>query len=363
MNNFLELHSSSDYLNSNRPYHTGTWEYTCVSSDCFVPFQWTTAGSDYSIVAVDVNGNETDFEADLWDTDTKITGWTLTGSGPWDLAGAIFSCSDVVAFDYITSNSFSLDAYKPIWINFVSPSNLGSPDYWTLAVLKNNVAQYQKVGLDSWNGQVYYTPTVSGSDYQIRLVCGNTTDQVDLSAMATQTSIASRSGNTIWYTGTTITNTVTDIFYIKVTDGDTTYYSDWCDPCGFTGKLKFKVSCSYDLGGLPYSSGFEQWIYKDASVRRSPRSEIEITAETRNGVRIDEKIVAAVRYVVKMKCTESEWEAFVHAMSGTIEIIDATGRTFNCTSAEITDPTWYRSNGVFEFSFVDTNNISIYTQA
>jgi hypothetical protein len=125
--------------------------------------------------------------------------------------------------------------------------------------------------------------------------------------------------------------------------------------------MKFKLSSTVDYGGVKYVDGFEQWIYKDASVRRSPRAEIEITAEQRNGVRIDEKKVSTVRYLSKMKVTESEYAAFVHSAGGDIEITDYTGKVYAVKGLELSDPTWHRGNGILELSFMDENNVSVWT--
>jgi len=165
-----------------------------------------------------------------------------------------------------------------------------------------------------------------------------------------------------WYNGAQLSIAISDdIYKLKVTEGSNTYYSDWIDACGFDDKVKIKVSSAVDYGGVKYVLGYAQWCYKDASVRRSPRANIEITAEQRNGKRIDEKKVSAVRYVLRVKITESEYDAFVHAAAGDLEITDPEGKTYDCTGVEITDPQWFRGNAILEITFNDENNISVWT--
>jgi hypothetical protein len=164
------------------------------------------------------------------------------------------------------------------------------------------------------------------------------------------------------YDGGQLSNTLNDIFTLRVVDGGNTYYSDYIDSCGFDGKLKYKVSSVEDFGGMKYDEGYEQWIYKDAVVTRSPRADIEVTGDTLNGEVKKEKIVTAVRYVLRMRVTELEYEAFVHSIGADVEVTDRNGKVYDCQSLEIDDPTWHRSNGILEISFVDGNNINIWSK-
>jgi hypothetical protein len=65
---------------------------------------------------------------------------------------------------------------------------------------------------------------------------------------------------------------------------------------------------------------------------------------------------------MKTKVTESEFEAFVHSINGTVTITDATGKTFTAINVELNDPTWYNGNGVMELSFTDENNINVWSR-
>ena len=152
------------------------------------------------------------------------------------------------------------------------------------------------------------------------------------------------------------------MFILKIESDASTWYSDPIDPCGFDGKLKFKVSSDEDFGGIKYDAGYEQWIYKDISVNRAPRADVEITGDSLNGEIVKEKTVSAVRFVLRMRVTELEYEAFVHSIGGDIEVTDRYGRVYDAQSVEITDPTWYRSNGVLEISFVDGNNVNVWSK-
>ena len=125
--------------------------------------------------------------------------------------------------------------------------------------------------------------------------------------------------------------------------------------------VKYSLSSAVDFGGVKYSTGWEQWIFKGTNVRRSPRSEIIQIGEEVNGVFIPEKKITGVRYKMNPKITEQEYEAFVHSLAGEVTVTDQTGRQFTATKTEIADPSWSYSNGVVEISFVDENNINVYT--
>ncbi|GAF73169.1 unnamed protein product, partial [marine sediment metagenome] len=113
--------------------------------------------------------------------------------------------------------------------------------------------------------------------------------------------------------------------------------------------------------GVKYVDGYEQYMYKAASVRRDPQAEIEILGDTLNGERINEKITSAVRYTMRMKCTETEYEALVHAMGGTISIDDGDGKTYDAQNVALANPDMSRTNGIVELTFVDGNNINVWT--
>ena len=173
------------------------------------------------------------------------------------------------------------------------------------------------------------------------------------------------SGTYWWYDGSQLSlagGVFDDIFRLKLEHDTYTYFTDWIDPCGFTGKTKIEVSSSYDYGGIKYVDGYEQWMYKNATVRRNPKAEISILGDTLNGKRENEKITSTIRYTLKTKCTEAEFEALVHAMGGDIEITDKDGKVYDCQNLALEDPSWYRSNAVFEMSFIDGNNLNVWTR-
>ena len=103
-------------------------------------------------------------------------------------------------------------------------------------------------------------------------------------------------------------------------------------------------------------------MYKDATIRRNPTAEVVITGDTLNGERVNEKITAAVRYTMRMKCTESEFEALVHAIGGTITITDGDGKEYDAQNVAISNPAMQRTNGVVDLTFVDGNNINVWTR-
>ena len=126
--------------------------------------------------------------------------------------------------------------------------------------------------------------------------------------------------------------------------------------------IKYTISSSVDYGGLKYdSASWSQYVWKSANVRRSPSVEVTQIGEEKNGQFIPEKRTSAVRYSVKMKATEQEFEAFVHSISGNVTIIDQTGYSFVTNKKEISDPSWYYSNGIIEITFVDEGNVNVYT--
>ena len=366
MNSFLELYTSSDYRLTEREYHTSTWEYINVSSDAWIPFQWTGASdAGFAFTKIDIDGNETDMTAKFWGGSTLVTGWTETG-GTWTVSSdsVLIEASDVDTDDFITSNEFSLTANKVFRVYVNTSKFTDSPEDWTLEIEKDGTPVATQSGFDSWDGYLYYTPTATDTDYTLVISCADD-DQVVASTIVTayQAKVF-RSGTYFWYDGETLTSSppVTDIFRFKLVADTYTYYSDWLDPCGFTGMAKITVSSSYDYGGIKYVGGYEQYMYKRASVRRDPQAEVEILGDTLNGERQNEKITSAVRYTMRMKCTESEFEALVHAVAGTIEIADGDGKTYDAQNVSLENPSMARTNGVVELTFVDGNNINVFTR-
>ena len=368
MNNFLELHSSADYRNTNRPYYTGTWEPIAVASDYLIPFQWTnTVSSDISFYHIDTSGNETGVRDHFISATNLITGWTDSGVG-LSSTGALINSWSPGNGDYITSNTFTLTAGRAQRLSIdTSDFEDQATSNYTIQFYKGAV-KLSETTLDNVDvtfgqpGYVYCEATTTGADYTFRIVAAATGGTVTANTPKIAASTIHKSGNYQWYDGGPLYDTWPSGIYRLRVMGSSTLYSDWMDTCGFNDKLKFAVSSSYDYGSIKYVNGYEQWIYKDASVRRNPSAEIEITAEQRNGVRIDEKKISAVRYKTKMKVTESEYEAFVHAAMGTVVITDYTGKSYTCTSIEMTEPTWYRGNGILELSFIDENNINVWSR-
>jgi len=364
MNNFLELHSSSDYLNSNRDYDTGTWEYIKIASDYLIPFQWETSETDEpSITRIDTDGNESGTMLGHFLGDELVTSMTKSGSGTWSVVGYFaIGAGTVGAGGYMYTNTITLTAGVNYMV-VVNPDAYSDSDEFTLSLWKSAAQQWEE-SFDGWDGCKTFTVTTTGSDYRLRITnaSGGTENCTETNVIELAPSSIHNSGNYWWYDGTALSGTaLTDIFKMKLTMGSDVFYSDWCEVTGFSGLTKYKVSSSYDFGGIKYDEDYAQWIYKDAHVRRSPRADIEIIGDSRNGETINEKVISAVRYVMRCKVTEAEYEAFVHSVGGTVEITDATGRVFDAKNIEMSNPTWYRGNGVLEISFVDSNNINVWT--
>jgi hypothetical protein len=362
MNNFLNLHDSADYRNINRPYYTGTWEYIIIASDYLIPFHFSGSGSDPVISKIDTAGTVTSISSRFRGL-SDISGWTHTGTGSDVSSGAELVTWIPDSGDYWVSNNFAVGADEAVRVA-ITASAFDDSAKILFELRKGSTSLWSSTAA-AWSGVKYQT-CAGGSDYNIKIsdIGGGSGITMVTNTPAAQISRIHNSGTDWWYDGGELFSfpaSLEGIWRLRVAIGSDTYYGDWMDDQGFTDKMKYKVSSSYDFGGLPYSSGFEQWIYKDASVRRNPRAEITVTAEQRNGVRIDEKIVSAVRYLVKMKVTESEYEAFVHSIGGTVTITDATGKEYTCTAIEMSDPVWYRGNGILEITFVDENNINIWT--
>lgn len=360
MNSFLELHISSDYLNSNRQYFTGIWERTITASDYAIPFQLTELPSDLTIYKVNTAGAETDITS-YFRSLNKLNDWALTGTGPFDNSGASILSWTIEDSDFITSNQFALTAGQ-ISID-IDDGEFGiTPGDIDVYLLKGAATIWSGT-IEDFDETIYINIATAGSDYTIKIendsgfayTAGESTPSVKQLNIVT-------SGGYSWYPGTQLSYALTGIYRLKITGLATTYYSDYLEACGFSGKLKYLVESSYDFGSIKYAGGYQQWIYKNANVRRSPRGQIETIADQLNGKLINEKVITAVRYVIKMKVTESEYEAFIHSIGGTVTITDPTGKTFNAVNIEITDPVWYRSNGIVELSFVDENNINVWTR-
>ena len=366
MNSFLDLYTSSDYRVNQRDYHLSTWEYTNGASDTIVPFQWIAPASDsvFAIYKVDIEDNETDITGKFYGGTTLVTGWTETG-GTWTVASdsIVISATDVDDGDLITSNQFTLTSGRNVRV-IVNTDDF-SGNEWDLRIEKDGTPVYTKSGWAGWDGLVNFPCTVTDSDYTV--VIEGTDDDLTVSSTAISAfqSRIINSGLYTWYDGGALTATAgnfTDIYRLKLTHGASTFYSDWIDPCGYSGKAKIEISSSYDYGGIKYAGGYEQWMYKVATVRRSPKAEIEILGDKLNGERKNEKITSTVKYTMRMKVTEAEWEALVHGIGGTIEITDHVGKVYDAQNVELSDPAWHNGNAVAELSFIDGNNISVFTR-
>lgn len=356
MNNFLNLQSDINYLSAVRPYYTGTWEHIAAATSYLVPFQIaaTAISSDIpTVYTVDENGSETDI-TDHFLSSNQITSWDDTWqSGSFSATGALINnWSGHVEGDYIFSNEFTLEAGDCMLLR-VNFTGFGLAIYEGAVQIKN-----------TWADEFLYYLSEDGGTYTVRIVAllgapniSSTTPEVLISRIC-----LSASSDYWWYNGKQLYDTIADVFFLKIVEGSNYFYSDWISVCGFDYKLKFKVSSNEDFGGIKYDEGYAQWIYKDATVTRSPRADIEITGDSLNGEIVKEKTVSAVRYVLRMRVTELEYEAFVHAIGGDIEVTDRNGKVYDCQSVEIVDPTWYRSNGLLEISFIDGNNVNVWSK-
>ena len=365
MNSFLELHTSSDYRLSEREYHTSTWEYITAASDSLIPFQWTGGSdADYVITKIDTDGTEDIITGRFHDNATLISGWTQTGTGDWTVASdsILIAATDADSDDEITSNTFTLTAKKSINVT-VSTVKFNDLEEWELRIEKDGTPVYTKTDWSAWDGEAYYTVATSGSDYTVVVKRTDSGGEISSTGILPTQTKTLQSGNYHWYPGSTLgSGPFDDIFRLRIVHGAYTYYSDWIDPCEYTDKAKITISCSQDYGGKKYVDGFTQFMYKDASIRRDPQAEIEILGDTLNGERINEKITAAVRYTMRMKCTETEFEALVHGMAGTIAISDGDGKAYDAQNVALANPAMSRTNGIVELTFVDGNNINAWTR-
>lgn len=362
MNSFLDLHSSADYRNTNRPYYTGTWEYIHVGTDRLIPFQFVASGSDLTITRIESDGSESVNTTSFHAAFGKVTSWTHTGTGGHSSSGSQLLTWTPDPGDYWTSNNFSCTAGESLRLS-LDPDEFENSALVAAQVRKGAVSVASMTMAS--DGVLYYTIPTTGTDYNIVIICTTTgIEMVSSNYPSARISTIYNSGNYWWYNGGALSSSPANadpIFRIKIVCGASTFYSDWMEADVFTGKTKITLSSSYDYGGIKYTGGYTQWMYKDATVRRSPRAEIEVTGDRLNGAIIEEKKVSAIRYKLTMKCTESEYEGLVHAMGGTLTITDDTGRVYNAVNVEMSDPTWFRGNGVVELSFVDSNNINIWT--
>lgn len=361
MNSFLELYNSSDYRLTNRDYYTSTWEYIKSASDYLIPFQFTSIDSREAVTisTIDADDSETDITAKFYGS-TKITGWTRTGTGSWSSTGNVIDAGDANDGDYQTSNAFTLAAGDSLYIELDSTKYNTATEYDV--TLKKGAATIVTLNIGV-EGRKWHTVAASGADYTIVILHTGGPDAVATNTPVVVESLIFMSGSYKWYDGSQLYNgDLSGVFRLKVAMASKTVYSDWIDPCGFTDKTKIEISSSYDYGGIKYDEGYEQWIYKDATVRRNPKAEITFLGDTLNGKRENEKITSTVRYTAKMKCTESEYEALVHGIAGTLEITDKDGKVYDVQNVELSDPTMYRTNGIVELSFVDGNNINVFSR-
>jgi len=367
MNSFVELHTDADYRNTNREYYTGTWEYINVgdSPNNMPPWQLnSSADHELTIERESVSGAFTDITGAFYSSSqSEPTSWSKTGGGTWSASGGEIQSGTADSGGYHQSNTFSLTADRYRFYFDVDEYTGGSAG-WQFKLLKGAVEIFSASTYTGFDGSYHVDIDTAGSDYSLKIVStgGSVTSPNTPYWQKTGIMRDGGDGDYFWYSGRTFfVSAIEDISRLRVTCGSDVFYSDWMDPCGYDGKVKISLSSTVDYGGVKYDEGYEQWIYKEATVRRSPRADIEITAEQRNGKRIDEKRVSAIRYVCQVKVTESEYEAFVHAAAGNLEITDPEGRVYDCTGVEMNDPVWYNGNGLLEISFNDENNINIHT--
>ena len=263
-----------------------------------------------------------------------------------------------VTSDYVIQESFITDTCDVGCVNEVInfPDATGSGRAITLA----DSTDYDSSTISVNKGDVI-TLYLNSNDFNFE----DTSDfecVLIMSGYSNVTMTATQKADTFWYyTGTAqasgelkirmtseFGNSV-DINFFEVTKG---YSSE---------VVKLALSSSVDYGGVHYSDGWKQWIYKSADLRRSPSSDITIVGDEENGEIVVEKRIAAIKYSLKMKCTESEHEALVHAMAGDVELTDQSGKTYNAINKELNEPTWYFNNGIIEMTFIDENNINVYT--
>lgn len=363
MNSFLELHSDIDYRNNQREYYASTWEYITAASDFLIPFQWECdeADTELAITAIFSDDSESIITGRFFSGSLLVTGWTLTGTGTWTIVGPTFECGATVVNDFITSNTFTLTENQLTRFTVDTGQYTGLAN-WTITILQGVSTVYNKADWSGWDGNIDFTPTVTAADYTVKIFT-DSVETVTTTIVPVLGSTIYNSGDFYWYDGSQLTGLLADgVFYLKLEQGTCLFYSDWIDVCGFTNKTKVKISSSFDYGGVKYVDGYAQWTYKDATVRRAPRAEIEIVGDRLNGKIEEEKKTASVRYTLKMKVTEAEWEALVHGVGGTFEITDNVGKVYNAVNVELSDPEWHRSNGIVEMTFVDENNISVWSR-
>ena len=168
----------------------------------------------------------------------------------------------------------------------------------------------------------------------------------------------------LWYfTGTAQTGGDASIQIINDT-GDTYTVNNYDIEKGYSDEMiTLEISSTVDYGTIHYAeSGTNVWTqkwYKKANVRRSPNPQVTVVGSEPDGVLIKEKVITSTRYKIDVKLTETEFNALLTAVSGTVTITDQTGETFSCDNMEISEPDWSQGNGMCEFSFVD--NVSVYT--
>ena len=165
-------------------------------------------------------------------------------------------------------------------------------------------------------------------------------------------------GNNYHYTATA---SYTGSVYVQLTDSvdstinSITVYKDYSNIT-----TKIKVESAVDFAGIYYRGGFKQWLYKSLDVRRSPESEVVVTADEVNGEQVVQKISTMVTYQARMKVTEHEFDALLTSIPCTVTLTGINGESYEAKNIELDNPTWYNSNGMATLKFA--KDINTYTQ-
>jgi len=355
MNKFLEFHDS--WTKRERQYDRGTWEPLQMEQFRLLPFQKeVNAASDYTLYQVTDSG-ETDITSYMngvtWTSDYILYDGSVLDN-VLDRGVCHFRLENGSDYAYYSDDVCvgDVNGWLKGWSVSAGSPTISGKDITSLSQPSDEAkSNYFDVEKGETLRLIYertsgsFAPSVSLYDSDGNLVAGLPSSSVGSVRVHTATIPKTLRNAYLLFRAGSGSDTIT----AKGFD----LYKSYSDKM-----VKIKVSSSVDYGGVLYGS-WEQEVYKKGNVRRSPRVESTQIGEERNGEVIIEKRISAVRYTFKCKVTEQEFEAFVHALSGELEITDQTGRVFDCKNVELSDPTWYQGNGIMELSFVD--EINVYT--
>jgi hypothetical protein len=366
MNKLFTLHAGATYIDSSRPYYSGTWEPFLISTYVgtnMPPFQYTRTNTQYFYCGQIINSVETDITDKFRSGTELITDWTLNDGTIVHTGRNISDYHPNVDNTNCASDTFVLTTGNILNFRIEAVLTKDSTSTITIQIVKGSTVHHSYV-MHTGKNEIAYKIAENGT-YFIRLTNQNDgTLHFHSGVISCQLCLYDIHNDFLTYYGESLYSGITNGLCRFTFQSTTKFYSDEClasnDLTFINSHIKISVSSLVDYAGIYYKGLFIQSIYRLANVRRSPEPHITVTGEERNGIVVQEKMVTATKYKIVMKCNEALLDALTTAMAATLTVVDQSGKTFTMNNCEIEKPSWYNTNGLVTITFDD--NINVYTE-